>query len=275
MIRKIVPAIVVIAVSLAWSVALSHILLTRLAPIGVPSGSYTIDLTYLVIIVAMLFLVSTIIVVLVKLYRISLLVAFKAIAIFILTFDVLMIYSLAVLPTIDLVLIVSLLGAFALTYAGVFGNTAVSSAAVLTYATMAGALVGYMLDTYSLAIFALVVSIFDVYTVYYGPLNKILQEMKSGGVRGEFHPAFKGLVVVVRPLTIGAGDIVFYSALSSHAYAVLNPLVCVAVCIAVILGFVLTIVVLLPRTGYAPALPLPTLLSLFVIFLATAFPLGT
>ncbi len=135
---------------------------------------------------------------------------------------------------------------------------------------LSGILGGFMavtLPTWTVLIVLLLLSAYDIYAVFYGPIK----EITSMSVRGspavvEPRDIFSSLVYQGKEWELGMGDLVFYSLLTSHAayYGFTNPvmgelswaLFLFPVLLSLLVGFYIT-ERLLERIPLLPGLPIP------------------
>lgn len=127
-------------------------------------------------------------------------------------------------------------------------------------ATGFGVLVGFNLQTLNLILMAVFMSGFDVYTVEKGYLRK-LSNVESGDV------VFESFTLTCRGVSVGLGDIFFYSALTSHLY-VFFSLEMFLVCLLLMFFGVLLTARFAERRGMFPGLPLVTVPPAVLLFLS-------
>jgi len=95
-------------------------------------------------------------------------------------------------------------------------------------------------------------AIYDVFTVYYGPVGKIA---KSG------LDQLKGLSFSFKDIQMGLGDLVFYSMLSGSMLFNFGLVSCIVSLVGILVGSFLTFL-MLEKKGIFPGLPFPVLLGL-------------
>jgi len=149
-------------------------------------------------------------------------------------------------------------------------------ALLLLYGTMAGALFYSVLPPWSVAAIAAVLAVYDLYSVFRGPLRRILEgTVGGGGGQPKATSHLRGAVVYVGDLALGMGDILIYSMLSPLYYLYPSPSVARwALCaVALAAGFSLTLR-MLKKKRFVPALPLPVFLSIttYVVYLTLIKP---
>ncbi|MEM2187257.1 MAG: hypothetical protein QW407_06655 [Thermofilaceae archaeon] len=133
-----------------------------------------------------------------------------------------------------------------------------------------GAVIAAMVPPLSMVTMLVAAALYDVYSVYRGPLKRIIQRV-SGEQRdaGEQRRSLlTPFAVNVGGLALGMGDVILYSSLSSVALLTPTPDYCrlVVIAAAVLIGLFSTLKIV-EKKGYAPALPLPILLSIAAFLL--------
>ncbi|MCI4408836.1 MAG: hypothetical protein JHC26_07065 [Thermofilum sp.] len=147
---------------------------------------------------------------------------------------------------------------------------------LIIYGTMAGSLLAVTLPGWTPFAVAVILAVYDVYSVFYGPLKRILENTVGEGQSREskLKSPLRGAVIVIDNIALGMGDVLMYSMLSSSYY--LFPFNSAArwvlTTIAIALGLYFTLK-MLTRKKYMPALPIPVFLSLavYVICLLIGF----
>jgi presenilin-like A22 family membrane protease len=139
-----------------------------------------------------------------------------------------------------------------------------STTARLLAVTVVGSLTGTFLGTSIPALTAIVLlaalAVYDLISVYRGPIGKIAEMTDLED--------FQGAVFTVGDLTIGMGDLVFYSMLVSTAMMNLGTLAYVGAFIGVAVGSFLGFK-LLERREILPGLPLAIGIGLAAMFIAS------
>jgi len=139
-----------------------------------------------------------------------------------------------------------------------------SSTARLLAVTVVGSLTGTFLGTSIPALTAIVLlaalAVYDLVSVYRGPIGKIAEMTDLED--------FQGAVFTVGDLTIGMGDLVFYSMLVSTAMMNLGTLAYVGAFLGVAIGSFLGFK-LLERREILPGLPLAIGIGLAAMFIAS------
>lgn len=134
---------------------------------------------------------------------------------------------------------------------------------------LSGILGGFMaviLPTWTVLIVLLLLSAYDIYAVFYGPIKEITSMSVKSTTVVEPRDLFTSLVYQGDLWELGMGDLVFYSLLTSHAvyYGFTNPtagpltwaLFLLPVLLSLLLGFYIT-ERLLERVPLLPGLPIP------------------
>ncbi|MHB9301425.1 hypothetical protein [Thermofilum pendens] len=156
-------------------------------------------------------------------------------------------------------------------------NATLLNALLIAYGTMAGALLFATLPSWSVFGIAVVLAAYDLYSVFRGPLKKILESTiaQEQAPADKLHSPLRGSVVVIRGLALGMGDVLVYSMLSPAF--LLYPRVSVERWIlsnlALTAGLYATLE-MLKRRRYMPALPLPVAFSV-AAYLAYTLVSGT
>ncbi len=158
---------------------------------------------------------------------------------------------------------------------------------VLTYGIFMGAILGISFREWTIISFAIFLSIWDIITVFYGPLGKIANQLKENQksahneiqrkiVSGEINQEeasqlnqfvelqdinlketkFWDLAQKIE-IELGSGDLILYSALVANAFITTGNWVITGIIIAgVMLGVFLTLYILVKKRKMLPALPI-------------------
>jgi presenilin-like A22 family membrane protease len=118
---------------------------------------------------------------------------------------------------------------------------------------MTGTFLGVSIPALTAAALLLALAAYDLFAVYKGPIGKIAQSTDLD--------EFKGAVFTYGDLTVGMGDMVFYSMLASSAMMNFGPLPFVAAAIGLIVGAYLGFKMLEGRDMF-PGLPFAVILGL-------------
>jgi len=100
----------------------------------------------------------------------------------------------------------------------------------------------------------ILLSLYDVYTVYKGPLQRIIAETRSQETSVE--STMTPLMVKTGGISVGMGDILAYTMAAAISYQSLKPPLATLNIIAIYAGISIT-VSLVRRKGYVPGLPVP------------------
>ncbi|MCW4045955.1 MAG: presenilin family intramembrane aspartyl protease [Candidatus Bathyarchaeota archaeon] len=117
-----------------------------------------------------------------------------------------------------------------------------------------GVFFGFFIPFWSALLILVFLAVYDVVTVYYGPVGKIAQSGLD---------QLKGLSYSFKDIQMGLGDLVFYSMLSGTMLFNFQPnfLPCFVSIISILAGSFLTLLIL-ERKNIFPGLPLPVFLGL-------------
>ncbi|MCX8180796.1 MAG: hypothetical protein N3E41_05435 [Thermofilaceae archaeon] len=187
-------------------------------------------------------------------------------------------YSLALGAEPNLATVASLI----LTTVTVFSLATKPSSRVLaviqvSVGSLTGSIIAAMVPPVSVLAMLSAAAAYDLYSVYWGPLKHLLERFVKPRDPGEnivdppVPSPLTPFAVNLGEVALGMGDIVLYGALSS--LALLSPrldfvrLLAVIVAIGTGMNFTLK---LLKKKGYAPALPIPVLLSITVYMVYNA-----
>ena len=122
-----------------------------------------------------------------------------------------------------------------------------------------GAFLGLTIPTLSAIFILLLLAVYDVIAVYYGPVGKIA----SHGLE-----KLPGISLSFKDVHVGLGDLTFYSMLVSHALIYFGEKACVFSVVGVLLGSFVAFK-LLEKRGMFPGLPVPIGLGLALMFLSS------
>lgn len=126
-------------------------------------------------------------------------------------------------------------------------------AAIVLIGAMTGTFLGVSIPTLTAVALLLALSAYDLFAVYKGPIGKMAQSTDL--------EEFAGAVFTYGDLTVGMGDMVFYSMLASNSMMNFGPLPFVAASIGVIVGAYLGFKMLEGRDMF-PGLPFAIILGL-------------
>lgn len=143
---------------------------------------------------------------------------------------------------------------------------------------LTGALIAAMVPSMSMVAMLVAAALYDIYAVYRGPLKRLIQRVSSGQQDAEEHrrSLLTPFAVNIGGLALGMGDVILYGSLSSVALLtpVFDPGRLIATAAAVLVGLYSTLK-LVEKQGYAPALPVPVLLSIVIYALYNYLVFGT
>ena len=122
-----------------------------------------------------------------------------------------------------------------------------------------GAFLGLTIPTLSAIFILLLLAVYDVIAVYYGPVGKIA----SHGLE-----KLPGISLSFKDVHVGLGDLTFYSMLVSHALIYFGEKACIFSAVGVLLGSFVAFK-LLERRGMFPGLPVPIGLGLTLMYLSS------
>jgi presenilin-like A22 family membrane protease len=131
-------------------------------------------------------------------------------------------------------------------------------AAIVLIGAMTGTFLGVSIPTLTAAALLLALAAYDLFAVYKGPIGKMAQSIDL--------EEFTGAVFTYGDLTVGMGDMVFYSMLASNSMMNFGPIPFVAASIGVIVGAYLGFKMLEGRDMF-PGLPFAITLGLGLAYL--------
>jgi presenilin-like A22 family membrane protease len=149
--------------------------------------------------------------------------------------------------------IISLLASLALALAIYKSKGPLHFAAIILIGGMTGTFLGVSTPTLTAAALLLALAGYDLFAVYRGPIGKIAESSDLD--------EFKGAVFTYGDLTVGMGDMVFYSMLASNAMMNFGPLPFVGAAVGLIFGAYLGFKMLEGRDMF-PGLPFAVILGL-------------
>jgi hypothetical protein len=157
-------------------------------------------------------------------------------------------------------LLVSLLGALALGLAIYKSKGYVHLAAIVIIGGMTGAFLGVSIPTLTAVVLLLALAGYDLFAVYKGPIGKMAESTDL--------EEFTGAVFTYGDLTVGMGDMVFYSMLASIAMTNFGVLPFIAAGMGIILGAYLGFKMLEGRDMF-PGLPFAVVLGLGFMYITS------
>ena len=130
-------------------------------------------------------------------------------------------------------------------------------AAIVVIGGMTGTFLGVSIPTLTAVALLLALSAYDLFAVYKGPIGKMAQSTDL--------EEFTGAVFTYRDLTVGMGDMVFYSMLASNSMLNFGPVPFLAAAVGVVLGAYLGFKMLEGRDMF-PGLPFAIVLGLVLMY---------
>jgi len=171
-------------------------------------------------------------------------------------------------------------------------SIAQANAIVLMSSIFIGAIFGIGLPTWTMITFALLLSVWDLITVFYGPLGNIARLIQEEQIKAEskstdsnditpkyekLEEDIQGSPVSFRQfikdvyIEIGSGDLIMYSAFVSHIFIItLNWLTTSLVIVGIFAGIVLTLYFLIKKRKMVPGLPFSMLFGTIMFFIGQA-----
>jgi len=158
-----------------------------------------------------------------------------------------------------LLLVVSAVIAAIVTYL-IFSSIKVArEIVVLLVGGSLGAFLGLTIPPLSAIFILLLLAVYDIIAVYYGPVG----EIASHGLEN-----LPGISFSFKEVHIGLGDLTFYSMLISHALIYFGEKACIFSVVGVLLGSFLAFK-LLEKRGMFPGLPIPIVLGLVLMYFSS------
>jgi hypothetical protein len=133
-------------------------------------------------------------------------------------------------------------------------------AAIIIVGGMTGTFLGVSIPTLTAIVLLLALAGYDLFAVYKGPIGKMAQTSDL--------EEFTGAVFTYGELTVGMGDMVFYSMLASISMINFGPLPFVAAGLGVIVGAYLGFKMLEGRDMF-PGLPFAVVLGLAAMYVTS------
>jgi hypothetical protein len=156
--------------------------------------------------------------------------------------------------------LISLIAASALALAIYKSKGLLHLTAIILIGGMTGTFLGVSIPTLTAAALLLALAAYDLFAVYKGPIGKMAQSTDL--------EEFTGAVFTYRDLTVGMGDMVFYSMLASNSMINFGPIPFVAAAVGVILGAYLGFKMLEGRDMF-PGLPFAVVLGLVFMYVTS------
>jgi presenilin-like A22 family membrane protease len=162
-------------------------------------------------------------------------------------------YLPAMLTSLWIWLFISLLASLAVGLAIYRTRGKLHLAAIILIGGMTGTFLGVSIPTLTAAVLLLALAGYDLFAVYRGPIGKMAQSADL--------EEFTGAVFTYGDLTVGMGDMVFYSMLASNSMMNFGPAPFVAAAVGLIIGAYLGFKMLEGRDMF-PGLPFAIILGL-------------
>jgi len=144
---------------------------------------------------------------------------------------------------------------------GIFKSRGVAHfAAIVLIGGMTGTFLGVSIPTLTAAALLIALAAYDLFAVYKGPIGKMAQSTDL--------EEFTGAVFTYGDLTVGMGDMVFYSMLASNAMMNFGPIPFLAASVGIITGAFLGFKMLEGRDMF-PGLPFAIILGLLFMYTAS------
>ncbi len=159
-------------------------------------------------------------------------------------------------------LVVSLLGSAALGLMVYKTKGALHLVGIVLIGGLTGTFLGVSIPTLTAIALLVALAGYDLFAVYKGPIGKM--------ARSTDLEEFTGAVFTYGDLTVGMGDMVFYSMLASNAMMNFGPLPFLAASVGLVVGAYLGFKMLEGRDMF-PGLPFAIILGLAFMFVASQF----
>ncbi len=130
---------------------------------------------------------------------------------------------------------------------------------VMVLGIIYGIIFGLMLNVWAFIVFIFLLSLFDIYSVFKGPIHKILEKRI---IPNQLPTDYD----MMKYIEIGIGDFILYSAMIAFAFTELNFVVAILTVISICVGVLITMTMVKKYQKF-PGLPLPVLFTLLVYLL--------
>jgi hypothetical protein len=137
------------------------------------------------------------------------------------------------------------------------GNQKIKNALIAVLGIVIGSVFGVVLPLPAFLILIVLISLFDIYSVFKGPINKIFQKSNTS-----FNP--KNVELGIKSIAIGIGDFIFYSSFVTFVTKELGYTFGISTLIGILVGIKITEQMLL-KYGRFPGLPIPVFLALALL----------
>ena len=157
-------------------------------------------------------------------------------------------------------LLVSLLGAVGLGLLIYKAKGALHLLGIVLIGGLTGTFLGVSIPTLTAVVLLLALAGYDLFAVYKGPIGKMAQSTNL--------EEFTGAVFTYGDLTVGMGDMVFYSMLASNSMMNFGPIPFLAAAVGLVIGAYLGFKMLEGRDMF-PGLPFAIILGLVFMYVAS------
>ena len=157
-------------------------------------------------------------------------------------------------------LLVSLLGAVALGLLIYKAKGALHLVGIVLIGGLTGTFLGVSIPTLTAVVLLLALAGYDLFAVYKGPIGKMAESTNL--------EEFTGAVFTYGDLTVGMGDMVFYSMLASNSMMNFGPIPFLAAAVGLVIGAYLGFKMLEGRDMF-PGLPFAIILGLVFMYVAS------
>jgi presenilin-like A22 family membrane protease len=157
-------------------------------------------------------------------------------------------------------LLVSLLGAVGLGLLIYKAKGALHLLGIVLIGGLTGTFLGVSIPTLTAVVLLLALAGYDLFAVYKGPIGKMAESTNL--------EEFTGAVFTYGDLTVGMGDMVFYSMLASNSMMNFGPIPFLAAAVGLVIGAYLGFKMLEGRDMF-PGLPFAIILGLVFMYVAS------
>jgi len=157
-------------------------------------------------------------------------------------------------------LLLSLLGAVALGLLIYKAKGALHLVGIVLIGGLTGTFLGVSIPTLTAVVLLLALAGYDLFAVYKGPIGKMAESTNL--------EEFTGAVFTYGDLTVGMGDMVFYSMLASNSMMNFGPIPFLGAAVGLVIGAYLGFKMLEGRDMF-PGLPFAIILGLVFMYVAS------
>ncbi|MCK4844138.1 MAG: hypothetical protein KAS95_00530 [Candidatus Heimdallarchaeota archaeon] len=140
------------------------------------------------------------------------------------------------------------------------GNQIVKNVTILLVSIIIGTVMGVILPMGTFLTLIIIVSLFDIYSVFKGPISSIFKQEEKPSL------SKYSKQIGIFEMRIGIGDLIFYSALVVFSVTYFNPILGFAAGIGILTGVKITENFLLKHQKF-PGLPIPIFVALFLVLI--------